>query len=115
VNLRHAAALALVGWYLMVPPDIETNFEGIWRANQAGVLDVPPEQQFQTAPAPLSHWAVSASFDSAAECETARTRMRASASQKLAQRPKVWEETERLIRERGAGCFSTDDPRLKGR
>ena len=45
MNPRHAAALALVGWYLMVP--------------------------FPDHDAPLAHWPHNDSFDSAKECREA--------------------------------------------
>jgi hypothetical protein len=51
MNLRHAAALALVGWYLMVPP---TTHE---------ILDIK---------APLSQWVYEGAFDKADDCESAR-------------------------------------------
>jgi hypothetical protein len=47
---RHAAALALVGWYLMIPP----------------VRGAPGEILEQ---APLSEWEFSNQYDSKAECE----------------------------------------------
>jgi hypothetical protein len=50
MRLRHAAALALVGWYLMVPPTTD------------GKIDNS---------APLSQWDIRSSFDSAATCEQA--------------------------------------------
>jgi len=51
VNTRRAAALALVGWYLMVPP----------LSHDGGVDDE----------APLSKWFVLDRFDSAAKCKRA--------------------------------------------
>ena len=52
--LRHAAALALVGWYLMVPPP---------RDHKTGLPD------FQAA---LTDWSVEQSFNTADECRIAR-------------------------------------------
>jgi hypothetical protein len=53
MNLRHAAALALVGWYLMAPPTFpDNNVVNFW--------------------APISEWRlgdVTYVFDSAAECK----------------------------------------------
>jgi hypothetical protein len=49
MKLRHAAALALVGWYLMVPP-----------IRDGKVIDVP-----------VSQWEHLDSFDSARECRVA--------------------------------------------
>jgi hypothetical protein len=51
----HAAALALVGWYLMVPP-----FQG-----------TSPENARVNANAPLNQWQKWAGFDSAKECNQA--------------------------------------------
>jgi mono/diheme cytochrome c family protein len=53
MNLRHAAALALVGWYLMVP------------LNNAGQVD--PH-------APLSSWHQWSAYDTAAQCEAAKAK-----------------------------------------
>ena len=51
MNARHVAALALVGWYLMVPPDV---FNQRWTIDQD---------------APLSKWQMNGSFDSAQNCQ----------------------------------------------
>ena len=48
---RHAAALALVGWYLMVPPPVIHS-------------SVPVDTD-----APLSKWGIFSAHDSAADCE----------------------------------------------
>jgi hypothetical protein len=48
MKARHAAALALVGWYLMTPPIL---------------LKCPDEG------APLSRWTVEEAFDTARECK----------------------------------------------
>jgi len=54
VNLRHAAALGLVGWYLMMPP-------------------IPQDPLLLADPTPpLSVWFLQQSFDTAKECERAR-------------------------------------------
>jgi hypothetical protein len=49
MNLRHAAALALMGWYLMVPP--------------FSALNTPDPY------APLNKWRVVHSFETSNECE----------------------------------------------
>src|SRR5258707_542280 len=53
----HAAALALVGWYLMVPPHIHRN----------GQVLVGVERS-----AAIREWEISNSFDTAADCEEER-------------------------------------------
>ncbi len=50
MNLRHAAALALVGWYLMIPPTRGTPAEILYYAS-------------------LSEWEIGQVWDSKAECE----------------------------------------------
>jgi hypothetical protein len=50
INLTHAAALALVGWYLMVPPS------------------VGPYRRLDYA-APISRWNLIQSFDTPIACE----------------------------------------------
>jgi hypothetical protein len=88
MNPRHAAAIALMGWYLMVPyrPDDPTE--------------------------PISQWYQSGSFDTAAQC---RTLLEWEMSDDYA---KQAEGTPNQIREyqrnlKGAKRISTDDPRLK--
>jgi hypothetical protein len=54
MNLRHAAALALVGWYFMIPPPLPSPATG---------MDVH---------APLSRWVRARSVDTADDCEVVR-------------------------------------------
>ena len=106
MKFRHAAALALVGWYLITPP-----MESCIGAFSGGSCE-------QT---PLSKWQIRATPDSLAECEKIKA---------------VWMEKGRMYlgesdarsRTRGsriapneadymadveATCVATDDPRLK--
>jgi hypothetical protein len=57
MKTRHVAALALMGWYLIVPPTTR-----IWW--------VGPERSDRSAQ--LSKWKVEQSFDKAQVCESAR-------------------------------------------
>jgi|HubBroStandDraft_6_1064221.scaffolds.fasta_scaffold424914_1 hypothetical protein len=89
---RHAVALALVGWYLMVP--------------LPGHAPIP-NANIHT----FSNWVHIASFDSAAECEHAKmgvTRMGVAGPQ-LGGYPD-WEVTRVLLLSQ---CVASDDPRLK--
>ena len=61
--LRHTAALALVGWYLIVPNPL---------------LDGSPDTN-----APLSAWTQSGLFDRAADCEQANRQLIQRAKQQL--------------------------------
>jgi hypothetical protein len=87
MNFRHAAALALVGWYLLVP------------------LPRHPE-------APLSLWTQIGSYDTAKECTDAQTQaiIRATTSD-FHFREVTVEQTRNAFLE--SQCIETDDPRLK--
>ena len=83
MKTRHVAALALMGWYLIVPPTTR-----IWW--------VGPERSDNTAQ--LSRWTIQQSFDKAGKCEAAR----------LAQQQTV----DGTVRMGNAVCVSSDDSRL---
>jgi hypothetical protein len=57
MNIRHVAAVALVGWYLMVPP--QTRF---WWIGQPRYDDA----------ASLRTWTIEQSFDRAEACQAVR-------------------------------------------
>ena len=99
MNLRHAAALALVGWYLMVPPPIP----GTARVDQS---------------APLSQWKVRRQFPHDQGCEAAKARLReqalAAQTQNDAADPRRGERNpEQRCILCNAQCVAQDDPRLK--
>jgi hypothetical protein len=92
---RHAAALALVGWYLMVAP------------RDADYLLVTS--------APVSEWIILQSFDAAKNCEEER-------AQKIEQADKsgnYWYYDTKKRENVGSPaelaylCIATDDPRFK--
>jgi hypothetical protein len=87
----HAAALALVGWYLIAPPLIN---------NDPARL---------VSDAPISSWEIISAFDTAAECEQERTSLYDSY-------PRYHDATLRKAaetRDHMLACIATDDPRLK--
>jgi hypothetical protein len=88
---RHAAALALVGWYLMFPPiDPKTRF----RSFDPTVTEQQPDLK-----APLHTWWIADTFDSLDQCRAAITSMKPKPTG-------FWSNIR---------CVSSDDPRLKGR
>lgn len=87
MKLCHAAALVLVGWYLMMPPLNRNLPDGV------------------DTDAPLSRWVYLGSFDTASECNEFALR---SASEYKAAGDKESEILMFLDR-----CIATDDPRLK--
>ncbi len=92
MKLRHAAALALAGWYLMMPtpPSKDSGYWGKLRALAFG------SPQY----APMSQWQQLGTFDTAKECEAGKTTARAIANS--------------IIKGDDPVCIATDDPRLKG-
>jgi hypothetical protein len=98
MNLRHAGALALIGWYLMVPPLVGDPF-------------------WVDADAPISRWEIDSSYDIASDCEAALSRaIRAKGLTESEIRRGVEPgSTAMLSFPLGmAKCIATDDPRLKG-
>jgi len=102
---RHAAALALVGWYLMVPP------------RDGSTIDTK---------APLAQWENWSSFDSAAECESAAKRDERTSIAELKnpalrertrkrEHPHIDPATNVVLDDQALDeqCIATDDPRLK--
>jgi hypothetical protein len=86
MNLRHAAALALVGWYLMMP-------------HRPG----DPSE-------PLSKWYQSEEFYTESECNQLLEMDRGFYHFNKSKKPVVQEQIRRL---RSAQCVAADDPRLK--
>ncbi len=105
MTLRHAAALALVGWYLMVPPDGPT----------------PSSPLYWHSYSPLSRWQIVEPFDTAAACKDAANKLTEDAvhiwNSSLGKKLDKDSEKDLIFkwgRELSASCFATDDPRLKG-
>ena len=86
MKLRHTAALALVGWYLVMP--------------------TPEMASARRDDVSLSHWYQIGTYDSADDCNQAKSGMLYSKSQTNA------DENWRMAR---LQCVAEDDPRLKGK
>ncbi len=84
----HAAALALIGWYLLVQPQTRT----WWLIGEKPYDDAAPA-------APLSRWTIERSFDKANVCEAARLAIQQQAG-------------DAAIRMGHAVCVASDDRRL---
>jgi hypothetical protein len=94
---RHAAALALVGWYLMTPP--------IDRAGSGGQFWVPANE-------PLSMWSTDRTFSSEDECKSALANLKQSHIY-TGYSGRGDSEYAKDQQRQQAICVSTDDPRLK--
>jgi hypothetical protein len=104
MNLRHAAALALIGWYLIVPPYLAPfNYRDLW--------------------APVSQWKIVQGFDTPTGCEGYLQEMKedpAALHGEYAVAPKF--KMQGLTKMGGMGiglfalkygrCIFVDDPRL---
>jgi hypothetical protein len=102
MNLRHAAALALVGWYLMVPPTVGPYLR----------LDLR---------VPVSQWRVVQLVDTATACEGYLQEMKEGTGAlhgEYSVAPKFETEGRKKLREMGtptstltvARCIFSDDP-----
>ncbi|MGA7762676.1 MAG: hypothetical protein WCA59_13100 [Candidatus Binataceae bacterium] len=89
MNAGHVAALALVGWYLMLPP---IRPDGSVNAN-----------------APLSKWETSNSYNTADECKKVLLGLRGGWVGYA-----NGHELNYPSQKDTAACIATDDPRLKG-
>jgi hypothetical protein len=104
MRCRRAAALSLLGWYLLSPPPHADPKSG----------DVSPV--LIDADRPLSEWKIAQSFSSAGECQAylkdwiIEQRLKADSLPK----PTASEAFELNIRS-NSQCVASDDPRLKQR
>jgi hypothetical protein len=106
MTLHRAAALSLLGWYLMLPKLTTTQPPGM-----------PPKPDSQSiASAPISHWQIVRSFDFSSDCEDARGKLRESllGADKIKELEKQGFK-ERDLRQRAESltCIASDDPRLR--
>jgi hypothetical protein len=84
MKIRHFAALALMGWYLIVPPTTRMWWFGPEHSDNA---------------AQLSRWTIKQSFDKAGGCEAARLAVQQKSG-------------DSAVGKGNAICVSSDDPRL---
>ena len=99
---RHAAALALVGWYLIAPP-IRSSVEPKLERYDESDYDYLDEH------AAYPDWKLISVLNTEAECE----RVRAFAKERVAE--DVLLDTEPELQQLGKEeCLASDDPRLKG-
>ncbi len=91
MNPRHAAAIALVGWYLIVPPYSKN-------------LKAPDTKK------PFFEWAYAGEFDSAEQCESARQYAKGPDVQKfVVQRLKSRERRAATQRLGASKCIEQDE------
>ena len=92
---RYGTALALVGWYLMVPPPVLRS-------------SLPVDLG-----APLSEWRLFSARDSAAECEQELVAFYKVAKTELIANPADQRDRIQFYQLENSQCVASDDPRLK--
>jgi hypothetical protein len=105
----HAAALALVGWYLMIPPN------HLGQQNNVTVYIADSD-------APVKQWSRLASFDTAKECETRRREDFADADRAIDQFATTRHDAKdfaldremlsQTVLKKSEVCIETTDPQL---
>ena len=100
---RHAAAFALVSWYLMIPPILPIG----------DTVDVKNGRWWTQTAAPLSKWQISSSYDSASDCENLKDKLIKSGSSGLDNTKATSYKRAFAVASTQAVCIATDDPRLK--
>jgi hypothetical protein len=119
MNPHHAAALALVGWYLMLPPLRPVSPEDV--SDRPVDLTVPPDRPMADLTAPFSQWTIIKTFPTEKEC---RVQAKAALSEyrfkktKGSSAPTGYQayparDLSPLEQEKDSRCIATDDPRLK--
>jgi hypothetical protein len=94
-TVSHAAALALVGWYIMIPPP------------------APNTKQLVDTDAPLSKWKVWIAADSAEACNQKQQELRKAANHAAAEDPNRVAAQGYASQMAFSQCISSDDSRLQ--
>jgi hypothetical protein len=103
MKVSHAAALALVGWYLAAPPIMSD-------PEPTGPHNGPESAALM---APLGFWFKYGEFDSAAECKDEELYRWRMGAREFAKKPTSAEDRAVAFRNAQVQCIASDDPRLK--
>ncbi len=110
---RHAAALALVGWYLMMP---------LIQGEKETVVDSKADPHLHyifldariDLKAPLSKWTGIYAGESERDCNVFRARhSKGSGPSGTEEERRRYAQMDKILRDH-ATCIASDDPRLKG-
>ena len=97
MNPRHAAALALVGWYLMTPNPISD----------------PKLSGYPNLAAHLYEWQIYESFDTAKACQAEKEKLTDKWMPEVNQSKTKQQKEKAFLWMTSPVCIATDDPRLK--
>jgi hypothetical protein len=128
MTVRHAAALALVGWYLMVPPTQEmtdpacnwhnsTFIGGITAVLRGGsdwnIVICDREALLLDTFAPLSEWDSGSAFETLAECQAEQQKpLSASEKARVASAARLAFDSDRKLRPEAASALPNDFVKL---
>src|SRR5215469_9574420 len=105
MRLSHAAALAMIGWYLLAPP-IMSDPEPTGPHNAA---------ESSALMAPLGFWLKYDEFDSATECKDEELNRWRMGAREFAKKPTSAEDRAVAFRNAQVQYVASDNPRLKER
>ena len=88
MTTRHAAALTLLGWYLMMP--------------------LMEKKGVEKKEVRISQWFIQKSFDTATECEAERSVLSQQGKEAYAKGNRERSTIQKVV----AACIAADDPRL---
>jgi hypothetical protein len=100
---RHAAALALVGWYLMAPPTLSFD----------DASDIKTGRWWAKVTAPVREWQILESFDLARDCEDTKGKLIKAGDSAMDREKAQSYKRAFAIASTQAACIASDDPRLK--
>jgi hypothetical protein len=112
MNLRHAAALGLLGWYLLLPPYRSKETRG-----PVALRSARAASEIFNFDAPLSKWEKKEPFESERDCENEKNKLY---EEQLTEFAKARRQREKralgheITRLQHGQCVAGDDPRLKG-
>jgi hypothetical protein len=127
MNFRHAAALVVIGWYLIMPPFYRATSFIIFRItmrlepDEAIRFTASSFNPFRTlevhAHAPIGEWSIESRYDSATACEDAKIEEQANSGWRFEKSTTSETSTDiyfrlQSLREHESKCIATDDPRL---
>lgn len=103
----HAAALALLGWYLMIPPIVPSPSQSLGNRKVMKRMSWFPDSK-----AKLGRWSISGSYDNPTDCEKLK-QLLISAGDQCAS-PYTWTRAF-CAAATHAKCIASDDPRVNDR
>jgi hypothetical protein len=107
MRLCHATALALLGWYLMIPPIVPSPGQSLSNREVMKRMSWFPDSN-----ARLGRWSISGSYDDATACEKLKQLLISAGKECVS--PYTWTRAF-CAAATEAQCIASDDPRVNDR